>query len=265
MLTSAHVEVDLGDMVDDAAIDSFLLDFKRKSRMPFAATTIQSFWRMARQRRAFHGYKFGKKQRGFEFKHCIFKAWHAVTVAQTLCRAFCLNICFRHWIRVVMDSKGWVNFCSEACNILSQRPTGLPGPILWNLCIQPSTWVAAQDDERTLGDPLPVRALVVALQVALINVLFFDFRSHFFADFAILLLKMHTQNFSALDESIQVGCRSACQRKIATGALASISIQREVSPQISNVGSMGFFLSCKAPSYTITCFYGTSAFLEFMD
>lgn len=153
-------------MVDDAAIDSFLLDFKRKSRFPFAAASIQSFWRMNRQRRAFNRYRSGKKNRRLGFKHLAFKAWHSIAVAQTLCRAFCLNICFRHWIKVVMDSKGWVNFCSEACNVLSQRPTGIPGPILWNLCIQPATWVAAQDEGRALGDPLPVRALVVALQVA---------------------------------------------------------------------------------------------------
>ena len=203
LVNHARVVVDLGDMVDDAAIDSFLLDFKRKSRMPFAAAIIQSFWRMARQRRAFNRYQSGKKTRGLGFKLLIFKAWRAVAVAENLCRAFGLNVCFRHWIKVVMDSRGWINFCSEACNILSQKPTGLPGPILWNLCIRPSTWVAAQDEERALGDPLPVRALVVALQVALTFVhLYVVFSCNFCTDFANILFKMHKQGISTLDESV---------------------------------------------------------------
>jgi hypothetical protein len=161
-----RAEVHLGDMVDDAAIDSFLLDFKRKSRIPFASSTIQAWWRMVRQRRAYSRYRIGKQTRRFEFKRLCFKAWHSITVAQSLCRTFFLNVSFRHWIKVVMDSKGWVNFGSEACNILSQKPTGLPGPVLWNICINPCTWIAAQHEDRTLGDPLPVRSLVLALQVA---------------------------------------------------------------------------------------------------
>ena len=165
--THIHSDIHLDDMIDDSAIDSFLLDFKRKSRMPFAAARIQSWWRMARQRRAFNKYHSGRKHSCLRFKHLVFKAWNGTAVAQTLCRALYLNISFRYWIKVVMDSRGWVNFCAEACNILSQRPTGLPGPVLWNICIRPSTWIAAQDEDRTLGDPLPVRALVVALQVAL--------------------------------------------------------------------------------------------------
>jgi hypothetical protein len=163
-----ETEIHLEDMVDDAAIDSFLLDFKRKSRVPFAASAIQCWWRMARQRNAYNRYQFGRKSRCFVFKRHCFKAWHSITVAQSLCRSLYLNVSFRHWIKVVMDSKGWVNFCSEACNILSQRPTGLPGPVLWNICTKPSTWIAAQDDDRAVGDPLPVRSLVVALEVAFI-------------------------------------------------------------------------------------------------
>jgi hypothetical protein len=152
-------------MVDDASIDSFLLDFKRKSRMPFAAASIQKWWRMARQQKAYHRYRSGKRNRCFGFKHLVFKAWRASSVAASMRRNFYLSIFFRHWIKLLLDAKGWVNFCSEACSIVSQRPKGIPGPILWNLCIRPLTWKAAQDEDRALGDPMPVRALVVALQV----------------------------------------------------------------------------------------------------
>ncbi len=164
--TRSCADTHLDDMVDDAAIDSFLLDFKRKSRVPFATLAIQAWWRMNRQRLAYSRYQTGKKIRCSEFKRLCFKAWHSITVAQSLCRTFFLNVSFRHWIKVVMDSKGWVNFGSEACSVLSQKRTCIPGPALWNICINPSTWIAAQDENRTLGDPLPVRSLVVALQVA---------------------------------------------------------------------------------------------------
>jgi hypothetical protein len=255
----------LDDMVDDGVIDSFLIDFKRKSRVPFAASAIQAWWRMIRQRQAYKRYIIGKIMRCSVFKRLCFKAWHSITVAQSLCRTFFLNVSFRHWIKVVMDSRGWVNFGSEACNILSQRNTGLPGLALWNICINPSTWVAAQDEDRTLGDPLPVRSLVVALQVGFFIRGFIYFLTQFGAVFDIPQLKVHFHDLSALDENLQVGSRTTCPRKAETGAFTSHSIQGEISPQISNVGSMGFLLSLKAPSYSSACFYGAFAFLVSVD
>jgi len=103
-------EVELDDMIDDASIDSFLLDFKRKSRMPFAASKIQSWWRMARQCRAFWRYRMGKAKRRSKFKQRVFNGWHGLSAAQGRCRNLYLNISFRYWIKYVMDSKGWVNF-----------------------------------------------------------------------------------------------------------------------------------------------------------
>ena len=259
----AHVfaEVELDDMIDDASIDSFLLDFKRKSRMPFAASKIQSWWRMARQCRAFWRYRMGKAKRRSKFKQRVFNGWHGLSAAQGRCRNLYLNISFRYWIKYVMDSKGWVNFCSEACNILSQRPSGLPARVLWNICIDPSTWKSAQEEDRAMGDPLPIRGLVVALQVTLILCTAHYSLIFCRAVFARLLLKMYFAYLSALDKSIQMGCRTACERKAETGALVARSIQREISPQISNVVSMGFFHSCKASSHSASRFYGIHTFL----
>ena len=62
-----------------------------------------------------------------------------------------------------------------------------------------------------------------------------------------------------------MGRRSARKRKAKIGARAAHSIQREISPQVSNVVSMGFFYSCTAPSRAAARFYRVFTVLGVVD